>query len=484
MGIALRLAGFELRDTIAAYGLQWLYGSGFPKSLDIGKALDKAADYELQATVRRAAVSAVEEAGLRLPSNSRWDWTTGEHAPGPAWWAMFQKWLPGLNDTDRAHVERLTVETVRKTAGWFTSKDIYDTSAPATDDAKRWSGWGTAMKPAVEPILLCRKPLSERNIALNVLRWGTGGINVDACRVETANGDDIFGKNPHTHGGFGHADSQVYGAGKGSDYSPQEGRWPPNAVFIHSPSCRQIGERKVRGSRIDSASDHQFQSGYGGKLGGPRPARGIGDVDGMETVADWACADDCPVAELDRQSGTLAAGGNPASAHIRSTPGTNGTMGGSWAGVQRESRETLDSGGASRFFPTFRYQAKADTAERNIGLPHGERNSHPTTKPVELMQWLCRLITPPGGIVLDPFAGSGTTGMAALREGFRFIGVEQDPEHAETARLRIEGDAPLLNAPVVPALLESPVEGPEQSMEQRVNSPSLFDLEDLRKDAP
>jgi hypothetical protein len=164
---------------------------------------------------------------------------------------------------------------------------------------------------------------------------------------------------------------------------------------------------------------------------------------GTETVADWACADDCPVAELDRQSGSSSNDGHPR----RNTTALGRMNDDGWVPSLTVSPGYGDMGGASRFFPTFRYQAKADTAERNIGLPHGERNMHPTCKPIELCQWLVKLVTPPGGIVLDPFAGSGTTGMAALREGFRFLGVEQDAEHAATARLRIEGDAPLLNAP-------------------------------------
>jgi DNA modification methylase len=317
--------------------------------------------------------------------------------------------------------------------------------------------------PAVEPILLARKPLSERNVVSNVLRHGTGGINVDACRVE-----GTWTTWRRSDGTINPTRGAVNTYGEFTDGRNPEnpaGRWPPNAVFVHSPSCHQIGVKTVsHGSPSVAVGEGQpFNAERGWNSHSmTRGGQHAPERYGTETVADWTCADDCPVAELDRQSGDVGSflpvgkeypTSKNGAVYGTLTPGKTFNPGG--------------TGGASRFFPTFRYQAKADTAERNIGLPPGERNTHPTCKPVELMQWLCRLVTPPGGIILDPFAGSGTTGMAALREDFRFLGVEQDVEHAATARLRIEGDAPLLNAPAeaTPPLRPEPVPepvGPEQ----------------------
>ena len=161
LACAIEDAGFEIRDMVS-----WLYGSGFPKSHDVSKGIDKAADYRLKAAVRRAAVAAVEAAGLTLPGNSRHDWTIGDHAPGDKWWSEFQAWLPGLSDMDRERVEGAILATVQKAAGWFTRGDIYAVTAPATPDAALWTGWGTALKPACEPWVLARKPL------------GTCGVNV------------------------------------------------------------------------------------------------------------------------------------------------------------------------------------------------------------------------------------------------------------------------------------------------------------------
>jgi site-specific DNA-methyltransferase (adenine-specific) len=128
---------------------------------------------------------------------------------------------------------------------------------------------------------------------------------------------------------------------------------------------------------------------------------------------------------MDRQSGERSAGGYPAAAGIASSPGANGTMGSGWAGTERATRITTDTGGASRFFPTFYYTAKAPTSER----PRVDDISHPTTKPLDLMRWLVRLVTPPGGVVLEPFAGSGTTAEACVVEGFRCIAVEREADY-------------------------------------------------------
>lgn len=258
-------------------------------------------------------------------------------------------------------------------------------------------GFGTALKPAHEPVVVARKPLAG-TVADNVQQHGTGALNIDGTRVA--------GEKPATTRGAG---------GQHGSYSPLAaqgrikddglGRWPPNILLSHTPECGET------------------------------------------------CAEDCAVAEMDRQSGTTES-----SRHRRGTG-----MGFHGAASSRGVVGHGDSGGASRFFPVFRYQAKASRSERNAGLdgfpealplaPNGSPNAvgasrgslskpranvHPTVKPVELMRWLVRLVTPSGGVVLDPFTGSGTTGVAATLEGFNFIGIEREPEYQAIATARIE----------------------------------------------
>lgn len=290
-----------------------------------------------------------------------------------------------------------------------------------------WDGWGTALKPGHEPIVLARKPLAG-TVAANVAAHGCGALNVDGCRVgwdaAGLEGDtarratprkDITGGSFHAGGG----ENQGYSG----DLQSPSGRWPPNLLLTHAADC---GE---------------------------------------------ACADGCPVAEMDRQSGDL---GRSAGGGMNRDGSQNTVYPGQTGHPLVRDVGFGDSGGASRFFPRFRYQAKASSSERNAGLEgmpaslkrwndgplqeHGiesgtgrviprlpRENHHPTVKPVALMRWLCRLVTPPGGVVLDPFLGSGSTMLAALQEGFRCIGIEREPEYVAIARRRVEEDAPLFN---------------------------------------
>jgi site-specific DNA-methyltransferase (adenine-specific) len=299
---AIEDAGFEIRDC-----LMWLYGSGFPKSLDVSKAIDKAAGAEREI--------------LGLHSN-------------PA---------------------------TPRTGTFNASFGEATLTRPCTPAAKTWAGWGTALKPAWEPIILARKPIAG-TVAANVLEHGTGGLDVDGCRIpaEKDTGWDGDGSRLH-EGGL----SRV-----GGEARPVSGRWPANVVL---------------------------------------------DEDAAEM--------------LDAQSGTLTNGSRAAG--VRKGLGYHGAKGDGGPPIDRST------GSASRFF----YTAKASGSERNAGLV--DRNTHPTVKPLALMRWLCRLVTPPGGLVLDPFAGSGSTIVAALREGFSAIGIEKEAEYAELARVRIEEDMPL-----------------------------------------
>ncbi len=337
MVVAIEDAGFEIRDQV-----QWIYGVGFPKSHDVSKGIDKAAGAEREA--------------IALNPNHR-----------------------RLQETEtmcgQPHVG----------TGALT--------APATDAAKQWQGWGTALKPANEPIVLARKSLSEKTVAANVLRWGTGAINVDGGRIEgvkpvlanVSTGEGMFELGSRSNVG-----------------TSAQGRWPANVLFDEAAAemlDAQSGAVRSNGNLTNDKSGHQNQY-VGGEL------------------------------------------------------------------VKKVSSSCYsDTGGASRFF----YVAKASKRERNAGLEgmperitgmsngaqiHGEgydkaqsiglnkvtakQNHHPTVKPIRLMEYLCRLITPPGGVVLDPFMGSGSTGVAAKNLGFEFIGIEKEKEYVEISRRRIK----------------------------------------------
>lgn len=321
MAVAIEDAGFEIRDQLA-----WAYGSGFPKSHDVSKGIDKAAGAKRTEIIGRSNRAIADN-----PTATDYvgTGTFGETAEG------------------------------REASKWV--------MAPATDAAREWQGWGTALKPAWEPICLARKPLSVGNasatVAENVLEHGTGAINVDGCRVGTeggtAKGRSADKSQTDSVGGYLNAK-----AGTPID----AGRWPANIVH-----------------------------------------------DGSDEVVSCFPEIKTSKATVTSKPGSV----NGAGAGLPSHTGTYGFD---------------ESGSAARFF----YTAKADKLDR-IG------SKHPTVKPVDLMQWLCRLVTPPCGIVLDPFAGSGSTGEAAWREGFRAILIEREEEYqADIAeRLRLASAGPM-----------------------------------------
>jgi site-specific DNA-methyltransferase (adenine-specific) len=229
-------------------------------------------------------------------------------------------------------------------------------TAPATEAAREWQGWGTALKPALEPITMARKPLVG-TVAANVLEHGTGAINVDGCRVAANDGRPLIESRAELSG-------NAYGNGlNGSRCAgvTTQGRWPAN--LIHS-GCDEV------------------LAGF-------------------------------PV--------TVSGGGNKRSRDS-----------GMWAGKKPfDDIREVDTGSAARFF----YCAKASKKDRGA-------NTHPTVKPTDLMRYLCRLVTPPNGVVLDPFMGSGSTGKAAVMEGFNFIGIEREADYIEIARARIDAARP------------------------------------------
>jgi site-specific DNA-methyltransferase (adenine-specific) len=327
MACAIEDAGFEIRDQI-----MWLYGSGFPKSHDVSKAIDKAAGAERE--------------------------------------------VVGVNPTYRALQDNASAYNLRRNP---------HLTVPATDAGREWAGWGTALKPAHEPIVLARKPLAEPTVAAQVLATGTGALNIDGCRVGASKNVPASGSGSRN----------VYGSGLGADregtsgFNPTIGRWPANVA--HDGSDEVLEAFSAFGWR---------------RSGEPVGERGRGGI--------WA-------------------------------PGNGKPCGPQYG----------DSGTAARFF----YCAKASRAERDAGLdelPRRENanwpqsldgndkrgarprsNTHPTVKPVALMAWLVRLVTPPGGLVLDPFGGSGSTAVACIREGFDCVLIEREAEYVEIARRRI-----------------------------------------------
>lgn len=317
--VAIEDAGFEIRDQI-----QWLYGSGFPKSQDVSKQIDK------QAGAKRERGPIDPARAGRLVNQS------------------------GDYETD---------------SGWSAGNRSITIDPPATEAAKLWQGWGTALKPANEPICVARKPLEKGlTVAANVLKWGTGAINIDASRVEGI-AETPFGKQVGTDSKNGNG--KTHGKMERTEFTPHtQGRWPANIIL-----------------------------------------------------------DEEAAKALDEQSGILKSG-SLAPGHKRGDGTGNSLMGGGGTITKQYGN---DSGGASRFF----YVAKASKRERNAGL-ETQANIHPTVKPIKLMEYLIKLVTPKDGTVLDPFMGSGTTGVAAARLNVNFVGMELDESYFQIAKARIE----------------------------------------------
>jgi DNA modification methylase len=397
MGISIRMAGFEIRDSIG-----WVYGSGFPKSLDVSKAIDK---NNGEIGRLRKFTEFMRTTGLTTKQlNDATGTLMGSHyltsasqpaIPTTQLWSKIRPLILQVPDwvdelVARIEAEREVIGLGAATCQQLSAKGVCDghfnngtlqvkhqlETAPSTPEAQQWQGWGTALKPALEPIVVARKPLIG-TVAENVLTHRTGGLNIDASRID--------GKPRTTHTDGNHrGNTELYGQVSGGNYEGAQGRWPANLIL-----------------------------------------------------------DEYTAELLDEQSGQTKSGNIKPHAS-----NNNSTIYGNGSGFQPDitGSHIGDSGGASRFF----YVAKASKRDRNEGLEdleaqrHSDRelddgaggdnprnrtnqakqNFHPTVKPTELMTYLVKLITPPGGTVLDPFTGSGSTGKAAILEGFDFIGIE------------------------------------------------------------
>jgi DNA modification methylase len=350
MAVRIEDAGFEIRDMIA-----WVYGSGFPKSLDVSKAIDKMDAAQEQQARRYRFTEWVRSTGITskqiddaTQTNMGGHYTTAASQPAIMTREHLEacrhllgdipEWVEREADIrsveSKNFAEREVVGQHQTDMGGLGGERLGqkggDITAPATPEAKQWEGWGTALKPALEPITVARKPLIG-TVAENVLQHGTGAINVDAGRVGE--------------------------------------RWPANFIHDGSEEVLQLFPVTKSGSilphhqQTSDSTKHSYEGGYAVK--------------------------------------SMISHG--------------------------------DQGSAARFF----YCAKASKADR------GE-NHHPTVKPTDLMRYLCRLVTPPSGIVLDPFMGSGSTGKAAMMEGFAFVGIEREAEYIDIAKARIQSAVGLL----------------------------------------
>lgn len=398
-GIAIEDAGFEIVDVV-----MHLFGSGFPKSQNISKMIDK----ELGA--EREVVG---------PKIRFGDKKAYAHNP------TSQKY-----GTDNADEE-----------GFRPPETL-----PATPEAQKWNGWGTHLKPAYEPWFLIRKPTSESSIARNVLKHGTGGLNIDASRLGLEGYGAGGGSKVGSGKGFAENASGIATNGIVQEANPL-GRFPANVIFSHADGCECVGTKKVKpanGSGKAGKGANGFRSTY---VGGEKDAEGFtgGFVseDGTETVESWNCVDGCAVRELDLQTSHLHSAGFKKPKTGSNFDGSTSMFGIGDSGTEGE--RFGDSGGASRFFKVlppddssrFFYVAKPSASEKHAGTEDG--NGHPTVKPIKLMEELIRMVTPPGGTVLDPFMGSGTTGIAAIKNDFKFFGIDQEKKYTELAKNRMLG---------------------------------------------
>ena len=380
VAVAIEDAGFEIRDNIA-----WLYGSGFPKSLDVSKAIDKGSGenekrrLEFVTWMRATGISANEineVTGTQMASHY-----IGLSQPAIATVDLFDKLRPYLPEVPEA-IERLVAERTgiewtayknRAVLGkkeWSNSENHFtpgqdhtkrvnlDITAPSTPEAQQWNGWGTALKPAHEPIIVARKPL-EGTVAHNVLTHGTGALNIDGSRIGSIGGTFKASKPEGKSNG-------IYGDGINGAVEIGElnkGRWPANIILDeHTAGLLDEQSDASRFFYVAKASKRDRN-------------------EGLEGLDDTAAA-----IMVDRKA---------------------------------------DSAGMS-------------SPRAGAGRTSGAKNFHPTVKPTALMEYLVEMVTPHNGTVLDPFTGSGSTGKAAILNGFDFIGIEMTEDYLPIIKARLK----------------------------------------------
>lgn len=352
MTCAIEDAGFEVRDSI-----MWVYGSGFPKSLDISKALDKLHGAERQVVGQQYRAATGRDEGY------------------------------GFGES-------------------------FDITAPATLIAQLWEGWGTGLKPAHEPICVARKPMAADTVAANVMAWGVGGINVDGCRIAidpVADASQLRTMSVSQHDGADGWGMNTTRANPAARVLGEEGRWPANFIHDGSPEVLEMfpdatgAKAAVRGTEGSPASAGQVGN-FRERVASAEPRGDSGSAARFYQQCQWT-QDDLEAALFYYCA----------------------------KASKRDKDEGLDHIAPKKVLASV-HGALGDSDSLN----HPRRNPHPTVKPTALMRYLSRLICPVGGTILDIFAGSGSTGKAAILEGFQFIGFELEPEYTDLANARIK----------------------------------------------
>jgi DNA modification methylase len=401
MACAIEDAGFITHPMF-----YWAFGSGFPKAHSVSKQIDK--------EQRREYVQAAIKLGLNIPGNSLHDWTKAEHSPSDKWWEKFKAFL---SHEQWMQIERGVVGHIERGPGWFTAQNGHDITAPATDAAREWDGWfyGTqSLKPSVEPVYFGQKPFEKGlNGAQNVQKWGTGAINVGACKIPSGDKSKFpAGVVSDTESVFGNGVGLYSNSPRPADCDPTA-RWPANLIHDNSeevlacfPETIQSGNVKPHANNghgevnfthvENSTSTHNADSGSAARFFASFPEEGE-----REYVRN----------NVECNEGYK----RPEHSMFTDKP---------------KDRSGPDNGGSpARYFASFPqdvkriwYGSKADADDR-LG------SKHPTVKPLALIQYLVRLVTPKNGTCLDLFAGTGTLGESAFREGFRSILIEREAEY-------------------------------------------------------
>ena len=483
LACAIEDAGWEIRDC-----LSWLYGSGFPKSLDVSKAMDKmdAAEEQMQRRLRftawvRSTGATPQQVNAATGTEMGHHYTT--HPTQPAIMTRehleacrhllgdIPEWVERECDIrsveSRNFAEREVVGRGKSGIGtafgdgeWARgSAQDFDITAPATALAREWQGWGTALKPAWEPIIFARKPLVG-TVASNVAQYGTGALNVDGCRIAASD------KTPAPVGTFG----RTYALGPSGFTGERDGsadhlgRWPANVCLDEAaaamfPESRFFytakASRREREAGLDRTCTVKHITGLCRQDNEVLVAllqRATSDTGTVRWLIGESGESILGLCQSDSLSTTLTAISRITTSQICNwwTPlltSESTAVASLWTEIGGSRAESVES--ESESSPTITSDATAsalgvsDAVSKTLSAISDAanwselRNIHSTVKPIALMRWLCRLVTPKGGLVLDPFTGSGSTGCAAVLEGFRFVGVEREPEYAAIAEKRI-----------------------------------------------